>query len=151
MKKMSLMICLWIVGIAVMSGCKKSGDDVPQVPTKTYKFTVKSSGLLADDRISVEFGGSPIDDKVKTIIKVDGVQQDNQYSVELTRAQLTKSGGVVVESVLPIYQMSFILSGYSGTTGHTFAISVDPVVNGVPAASVNKTFTTDTFTQSYNY
>lgn len=143
-------MCLWIVSIMVLGGCKKKNDGF-DVSGKNYKFTVKATGVIATDDIDVTFIGSPADPNVKTVIKVDGVVQNNQYSVELTRAQITKSAGVVVESSQPIFEMGFILAGYSGTAGHTFTVKVDPVIDGTAAPSVSKTFTTDTFAQTYTY
>lgn len=151
MKNLSLMICLWIAGIVVMGGCKKPIDDIPQTPAKNYKFTVKSTGIIDADYIRITFVGISVNGNVKTTMKVDGVEQSNQTTIELTRAQITSSTGVVIESTQPIFQMGFVISGQSGTPGHTFNLKVDPIVNGTAAASVNKTFTTETFSQDYSY
>ncbi|WP_293307660.1 hypothetical protein [Pedobacter sp. UBA5917] len=151
MKKLSLMICLLAFSTIVFNGCKKKDNiDEPDLRGKTYKFTVTSTGVLATDDIDVTFtGGSSAN--AKTLLKIDGVTQDNQQVVTLTRAQITKSGGTVVESAVPLIVCGFDLGGFSGTTGHTFTVKVVPVVDGTPATTVSKTFTTQTFYQSYDY
>jgi len=146
------MICFCMVGILSLTGCTHKGDDGDfDLTGKTYKFTVKATGVLAADVIEVRFVGTPADPNVKTTMKVDGVVQSNQYSVELTKAQITKSSGVVVESSQPIFQMGFTLGGNSGTANHTFTVKIDPIVNGTAMTSISKTFTTDVFAQTYTY
>eukprot|EP01012_Entosiphon_sulcatum_P032731 TRINITY_DN41584_c0_g1_i1.p1 TRINITY_DN41584_c0_g1~~TRINITY_DN41584_c0_g1_i1.p1 ORF type:complete len:152 (+),score=10.06 TRINITY_DN41584_c0_g1_i1:48-503(+) len=151
MKKLSLVLCLLAFSTLVFNGCKKKGNvDEPDVRGKTYKFTVTSTGILATDNIDVTFNGGS-STNAKTLLKVDGVTQDNQQIVTLTRAQITKSGGTVVESAVPLIVCGFDLGGFSGTTGHTFVVKVVPVVDGTPATTVSKTFTTQTFYQAYDY
>ncbi len=151
MKKLSLIICLLAFSAVVFSGCKKKDNaDEPDIRGKTFKYTVTSTGILATDNIDITFNGGS-SNNAKTVLKVDGATQDNQQVVTLTRAQITKSGGTVVESVVPLIVSGFNLSGFSGTAGHTFVVKVVPIVDGTPVTTVSKTFTTEVFSQGYNY
>lgn len=152
MKKLILIIGLVVINALILTGCKKTegGADDPGIKGKTYKFTITSSNVQSYDLIDITFsGGSPT--SAQTVFKVDGVMQDNQQNIKLTKEQVTKAGGVVVESAVPLILCRLGLGGFSALDGHTFIVKVVPLVDGAAGTTVTKTFTTDVFYQSYNY
>jgi hypothetical protein len=104
------------------------------------KFTLTTTGLQATDDFSLTFSGSDISATATTLFKVNGVLQNNQKVIIISKAQLM-AGQVVVETV-PLYTVSISAGGFS-TAGHTFNFKIEPVVN--------KTITTTAYAETFTF
>lgn len=154
MKKLSLMLCLWIVGIVVLGGCKKPANDDQNLDdyntVKSAKFVITTTNLAANDNFSIQFTGGDTQGAAQTMFKVNGAVQANQRTFFLTYAQL--KAGVTVESTTPLNTITVLISGYSVTAGHTFSFLLKPVINGAAGKDVSATLnSTTSYTELFDY
>ncbi len=148
-----LLIGLALTLTLVLFSCSKSKDDPgpgPGTPgNKTMKFTLTTTGLQAADDFSLTVSGSDIQATATTLFKVNGVLQNNQKVITISKAQLM-AGQVVIETI-PLYTVSISDGGFSGTAGHTFSFKIEPVINNVAQAVVNKTITTTAYSETFGF
>ncbi|MDN5284402.1 MAG: hypothetical protein JWR38_676 [Mucilaginibacter sp.] len=153
MKKAILWVNLILLGVLVFSGCSSKKNDPAPTPTttqKNMKFTITTTGLLASDDFDLAVVGSTAQGTTTTIFKLNGVVQSNQTSLVITNEQL-RAGQVVIETTTPIYLAAFSASGFSATNGHSFTFKMEPSIDGVAQATVNKTVTTTVYTADFQY
>jgi len=151
MKKAILWINLVVFGLLIFSGCSSKKNDPAPTPTqKNMKFTLTTTGLLASDDFDFVIVGTTVQGTETTLFKVNGVVQPNQKSLSITNAQL-RAGQVVIETTTPIYAAAIATGGFSATNGHSFTFKMEPVVDGVAQAVVNKTITTTVYSGDFQY
>lgn len=146
-----LLIGLTLSLTIVLFSCSKSKDNPgPGLPgNKTMKFTVNITGLQAADDFDLLIAGSDVQGTATSLFKVNGVLQNDQKVITITKAQLM-AGQVIIETV-PLFSVSITAGGFSGTTGHTFNFKMEPVVNNAARALVNKTITTNVYTEVFTF
>lgn len=149
MKKLSLITCL-IVATLLFSSCSKK-DSAPDLPAgKTMKFTLTTTGLAAADDFHVAFAGSDIQGTTNAIFKVNNVTQSNMRAITISNAQL-RAGQIIVETVIPLFNVSISASGSSAAAGHSFTFKMEPVVNAAPQPVINKTITTTAYSENFSF
>lgn len=150
----TLYLSLLVVAGLQFAACSKDKDEPGPDPNptvdKTYKFTVKTSGLQSADNFSVSFTGGDLQGTATTMFKINGTVQANKKSILISKEQLT-AGNVVIESTIPLVTVLVSASGFSGTTGHSFTFSMEPVINNQAQTTVNKTITTAVYSESLSY
>jgi hypothetical protein len=150
MKKAILWANLLALGLFVFSGCSKKKDDPnPSANQKHMKFSITTTGLTAADNFTVQVSGSDVQTSTTTIYKVNGVAQNNQRGIEINNAQF-RAGKVVIETIVPLYVSSVTVIG-DGADGHTFSYKLEPEVDGKPRAVINKTITSASYSDSFQY
>lgn len=152
MKKAILWINIILISAVVFSGCSKKKDDPTPGGVKhvNMKFTMNTTGLRAVDYFKIHIIAFTTSGKT-TLFKINGVTQDNQMSIDLTEAQF-RAGQVVVETTTPVYGTIVTISGFNGTTNHSFTYKMEPVIDGKAETVVNKSYsTTDSDVSQYQY
>lgn len=150
----TLYLSLLVIAGLQFAACSKDKDEPGPDPNptgeKTFKFTLKTSGLQSADNFSVSFTGGDIQGTATTMFKINGAVQSNKKSIEISKEQLI-AGNVVIESTIPLATVLVSASGFSGTTGHSFTFTMEPVINNQPQTTVNKTITTSVYAESLSY
>ncbi|SIO51340.1 hypothetical protein SAMN04488055_5041 [Chitinophaga niabensis] len=148
-----LLIGLTLSLTIALFSCSKSKDNPGPGPgqpgNKTMKFTLTTTGLQAADDFSLTVTGSDIQATATTLFKVNGILQNNQKVITISKAQLM-AGQVVIET-LPLYTVSISAGGFSGTAGHSFTFKLEPVINGAAQTVVNKTITTTAYADTFTF
>ena len=149
--KKTLFLILASMSLLVFVGCSKDKKDDDGGPkSKNMKFTITTSGLQAPDNFDVLFAGGDAQGTATTMFKVNGVVQNNQRSVEISKEQMM-AGTVIIETTTPLFTVAVTYGGFSGTEGHTFDFKLEPVIDGVAKPAVTKTIGTDTYSSQNSY
>lgn len=138
------------MSLFVFVSCSKDKKDDDGPGSKNMKFTITTSGLQATDDFDVLFAGGDVQGTATTMFKVNGVTQNNQRSVEISKEQMM-AGQVIVETTTPLFTVAVSWGGSSGTEGHTFDFKLEPVVNGAAKPAITKTIGTDPYSSQNSY